>query len=165
MSADIEDDSLCRWTKNDDAESGLYAYGEGADEWLVYGTPEQGAAEYATVCVLSKRSGRITRVLLGEEVSYCMYCVAERLEVVYEGERADGAGDWDSGVSGSREFRWHHNEDRHAGAGAWLVRGEPGRAGSSVIVVNRHTKKGTAVFLTKEVGRAYNGSLYEFVRC
>jgi len=154
------DDSLCRWTKPSESEAAEWRCD--TDEWFVYGTPEQGAAEYATVNVWSKRKDRITRVQLGEEVTHCTFRVSETLEVVYEGDDPDG-----SMTGGARGFRWHRNEDRHAGAstGTWLVRGEPGRAGSAVIVVNGRTGRKTAVFLTREAGRQHSDSLYEFVRC
>lgn len=160
MSADPDGDELCRWVKPDESEA--EAFGGDADEWCVYGTPEQGAAEYGEVLVLSKRSGRVTRVRLGEEVSYCTYRVAETLEVLYEGNDPDNFG------GGRRGFRWHHNEDSHLGGGTsgpWLVRGESGRAGTAVVVVNGRTKRQTAVFLTKEAGSVRGDSLYEFVRC
>ena len=165
MSADLVDgDELCRWTKVDEAEAAQS--GIDADEWCVYGTPEQGAAEYGEVIVLSKRSGRVTRVRLGEEVSYCVYRVAETLEVLYEGNDPDSEGG--GGGGGSRGFHWHRNEDSHMGggtSGSWLVRGESGRAGTAVVVVNGLTKKQTAVFLIKEAGSVRGDSLYEFVRC
>lgn len=168
-----DDPDLCRWTRLDESEAGRL--GAGGDEWYVYGTPEQGAAEYAEVDVLAGRSGRITRVRLGEEVTYCTFGIAERLGVVYGGQEADGGGE-DGGGGGSgdqaqNDFRWHPVDDGRAAGGVvsrWLVRGESGRAGGAVVVTSARTGRRTAVFLTREVGSAggFDGSgLYEFVRC
>ena len=158
-----DDPDLCRWTKLDESEA--RRLGADEDEWYVYGTPDQGAAEYAEVDVLARRSGRITKVRLGEEVTYCTFSIAERLGVVYEGHGSDG--DDDGGSREQNDFRWHPVDDGHAGGAIsrWLVRGEAGRAGGTVIVVSRRTNRRTAVFLTREVGSADGSSLYEFVRC
>ncbi|MDE0265554.1 MAG: hypothetical protein OXK17_00790 [Thaumarchaeota archaeon] len=164
--APAHDDSLCTWVKPDESEA--RQWGGDGEEWYVYARPEQGAAEYAEVDVLAKRSGRVTRVRLGEEVTYCTYRVDERLEVVYEGHGSDGDGD--GGEHAQADFRWHPDGGDGAGGAVsrWLVRGESGRVGGAVIVVSGRTNRRTAVFLTREIGSvggSGNMSLYEFVRC
>ena len=163
MSA-YDDPNLCRWTRLDAgeaAQAGAGADGDGG-EWLVLGSPEQGAAEHETVDVLSGKSGRITRVILGEEVSYCKFRVAGHVGVVHGGDD-----DYDDAVTqppGPDDFRWHPNDDESA-AGRWLVRGESGRTGDAVIVTSGPGRR-TAVHLIREVGSAGIGAgLYEFVRC
>ncbi len=166
--ADLYDDPyLCRWTKLDAEEAAQAGVSADDDEWFVLGSPEQGAWEHETVDVLSKKSGRITRVRLGEEVTYCKFRIAERVGIIHGGYDDDDAG---SAMQDPNDFRWHPNEDQGGGPAAahmWLVRGESGRAGGAVIVTSRLTGRRTAVFLIREVGPAKGagGSLYEFARC
>lgn len=163
-----DDPHLCRWTKLDAEESAQSGVDAEEDEWFVLGSPEQGAAEHEVVDVLARRSGRITRVRLGEEVTYCKFRIAESMGVIHEGNDAEG-GEASDGANPD-DFRWHPSEDRESGgplaAYRWLVRGESGRAGGAVIVTSRLTGRRTAVFLIREVGTARSGAgLYEFARC
>lgn len=154
-----DDPNLCRWTKVDAEEAAQAGADVEEDEWFVL-VPSGNAGEHDTVDVLSKKSGRITRVILGEEVSYCKFRVARRVGVVH-------GGDDDEAVTqppDPDDFRWHPNDDESA-ACRWLVRGETGRSGDAVIVTSSLGRQ-TAVFLIREVGTAGIGAgLYEFARC